>query len=137
MINALIYYTGDFKAVLEQTDAEGNRLFNYAFAPVAEMQGVHLLILNEKDDFDDVEAALEATGDDLIVIGVYDENGQQIVWQEQGKASRNHSLAKYKEALNDIVEEGENPRRPTDEEALSTQVNNIFGWQVRDLQDNE
>ena len=117
--------------VMESVDGEGNKIYPYPYSSVSEMKDGWLLILDDKDQFDALEQALEAEGD-IIIVGTYNRDGSQYEWFS--KPNRNHSLAKYQERLNDVIED-EVPRRPTEAEALDTQVNKIFGWGNRILGD--
>ena len=127
--------------VMESVDEDGTRIYPYPYSPIAEMKDAWLLVLNDKDDFDALEQALEAEGD-LIIIGTYNVDGSQYQWFEQGQANRNHSFAKYKEQLKDVIDYDENgepigSHPPTDEEAENTQVNKVFGWGDRVIEDIE
>ena len=64
--------------------------------------------------------------------------GEQYIWTEPGETSRNHSISKYKSMLRDVVEYDEegveiSRRRPTETEALNTQVNKISGYNDREI----
>jgi len=72
------------------------------------------------------------------MIGSYNLDGSQYIWTAAGETSRNHSISKYKSMLRDVVEydiEGVeiSRRRPTESEALNTQVNKIAGYNDRQL----
>jgi len=74
----------------------------------------------------------------LTIIGSYNMDDSQYIWIAAGETSRNHSINKYKSMLRDKVEydiEGNeiSRRRPTETEALNTQVNKIAGYNDRQL----
>lgn len=132
MINMLLWTEGDFELVLLSENENGERIYPYAYEKAHGMQGsCWMLVLDDKDDFDALEVALEAEGG-LIIIGTYNKDGSQYEWFNQGQANRNHTLAKYHDKLNDVIED-EVARRPTEAEALEIQVNKVFGWGNRIL----
>lgn len=138
MINMLLWTEGDFELVLLSENENGERIYPYAYEKAHGMQGsCWMLVLDDKDDFDALEVALEAEGG-LIIIGTYNKDGSQYEWFNQGKANRNHTLAKYHDKLNDVIDYDENgdpigSHPPTEAEALETQVNKVFGWGNRIL----
>jgi len=139
MIQIIIWSEGDFESVLLSEDAEGNRIFNNQYSAISEMKDAWLLLLNNKDEWDAIEVALEAVGG-MIIVGTYNVDGSQYIWFEQGKAGLNHTLAKYQAQLNDVIDYDDNnepigSHPATEAEALNTQVNKIFGWGNRQLED--
>ena len=140
MINILVWAENGIEQVMAQED-NGVLLFPYPFATVTEMQGnCYMIVLKDKDDWDDLEQAIEDEGGMVIIGTYYTDTGEKYKWFNQGQASRNHSLQKYADKLNDIVEYDEDNieisrRRPTLEESEQTQCNKIFGKPFRNLKD--
>ena len=66
--------------VMESVDENGARIFPYPYPKASEMKDCWVLVLNDKDDFDDLETAIEDTGDDLIIVGTYNQDGSQFEW---------------------------------------------------------
>ena len=140
MVQLLITTEVDMYAIRDSVDGGGALIFDFECAEVSEMEFGWLLILNDKDDYDDIELAIEAI-DDVQVIGSYDEDGTQIVWGNPTvNADRKHTNAKYHAILKPkqlYDEEGEpDGTIPyTFEEAKVKQVNSILGWVARDIDD--
>jgi hypothetical protein len=96
-------------------------------------------VVIEPTEVTDFEDYLKSAPDKMIFIGSYNSDGSQYVWTEPQELVRNHSINKYKNSLKDIVEYDENgdetsKRRPTENEALNTQVNKVYGWNDRNIQ---
>jgi hypothetical protein len=123
--------------LLISTEANVNTIkeeFNFQCATVSEMENGWLLIINEKDDFDDIEQAIEDEGD-VLIVGSYNMDGSQYTWDNP---NRNHTIQKYhgklkpKKVYNEQTDEyDEIPY--TEEEALNVQVNLIYGQPNRIL----
>jgi len=139
MINLLIdYEDGDvFKEVLDSVDEEGNRLYPHSYSKVSEMDDSWMVVCMP-EDVTILEEGLKLPPLRLVIIGTYNEDGSQYIWTLPQEIQRNHSINKYKTKLKDIKEYDEegnetSSRRPTEAEALNTQVNNIYGWNKRVL----
>ena len=115
---------------------------------IAEQINVPIIVIPETNDSyltliepENVTAFIDALKQPplkLTIIGSYNMDGSQYIWTASGETSRNHSINKYKSMLRDKVEydiEGVeiSRRRPTDAEALNTQVNKIAGYNDRQL----
>ena len=95
--------------------------------------------LIEPEAVTSLENALQQPPLKMIVAGSFNEDGTQYIWTEPTEINRNHSINKYKNKLKDVVEYDENGdevsrRRPTELEALNTQVNKVYGWNNRTLE---
>lgn len=141
MINLILWVENPdtMTTVMESVDENVARIYPYPYSPISKMKDAWLLILNDKDDFDDLEQALEEEGD-IIIIGTYNMDGSQYQWFN--KPNNNHSFAKYKEQLKDVIDYDENgepigSHPPSDEDAENTQVNKVFGWGDRVIEDIE
>ena len=131
MIQLIVNYEDDtvFRIVLGG--------LKHQFAVVTEMVDTYLVLL-EVDEVDALEDALKQPPLKMDYVGTYNVDGTQYVWTDPQTIQRNHSINKYKNTLNDIVEYDENGeeinrRRPTESEALNTQVNKIAGYNDRIL----
>jgi len=151
MIQLIISTEVDVNAIQEQEfirivdvigfDEEGNEIvipteqkYRFQCSPITEMVNGWLLLVNEPDDFDDIELAIEGLGD-VQTVGAYNFDGSQYIY---GKASRNHTIAKYhgklkpKKVFNeqgDLISE----IAYTLAEAPSVHVNKYMGWADRQL----
>ena len=127
MIQLLISTEVNVKEVM---NTEG---FNFQCATVSEMVNGWLILINEKDDFDAIEEAIEELGD-VDIVGTYNMDGTHFQWVNPN-SNRNHSLTKYTNKLKPkIVDEEEIPY--TEEEALEKQVNLVYGYPNRILADD-
>ena len=130
----LIFEYGDeqtVKVIAEQPQ------INVPIIVIPEMIDSYLTLI-EPENVTAFIAALKQPPLKLTIIGSYNMDGSQYLWTEAGETSRNHSISKYKSMLRDKVEydiEGVeiSRRRPTDAEALNTQVNKIAGYNDRQL----
>ena len=108
--------------------------FNFQCATVSEMVNGWLLLINEKDDFDDIEQAIEELGD-VLIVGSYNMDGTQYEWN---KPKRNHTIQKYhgklkpKKVYNEQTEEYDEVPY-TELEAVNVQVNLVYGHPKRIL----
>ena len=110
---------------------------NYTYNPVliGAMLPNTYLILTDEDSVDYLESLVLAQGE-LKYIGCWNNDGSIFNWEAE--THRNYSLEKYHNQLSDIVEYNENGeeisrRRPTETEALNTQVSKISGCANRVL----
>mgnify|MGYP000197155714 FL=1 len=129
-----------FEEVLNSVDADSLRVFNFPYVKISEMNDSWLVIC-EPDDVTDLETALKLPPLRMNIIGTYNMDGTQYIWTEPKEIQRNHSINKYKSKLKDKItydEDGNetNSRRPTESEALETQVNLIYGFPKRVLTSN-
>ena len=88
MINILFQYTGN---VYEAIPGYETNLFR-----ADDIVNGWCLVLDNPDDFDQIELDLEASGD-VFVIGTYNEDGSQYIWGNE--VSRNHTPEKYVNGL--------------------------------------
>ena len=131
-----IFYTYDNETVLREVAEE----FNVPAIDVPEMLvgAYHTLI--EDTEVTAFEDALKQPPLKMEFIGSYNNDGSQYIWVEPTEKQRNHSINKYKGKLNDVIEYDEDgnetgSHRPTEAEALNTQVNKILGQTDRILED--
>ena len=115
-------------------DDENNGLPTFQCANISEVVDGWLILINEPDDWDYIEEAIEAI-DDVHIVGSYNMDGTQYLY---GNANRNHTITKYKNKLHpkrvydengDLVSE----IPYTESEALNKQVNLIAGHNNRIL----
>jgi len=111
--------------------------FNIPVIVIPEMENAYLTLI-EPEKVTAFIAALKLPPLRFTMIGSYNMDGSQYIWIASGETSRNHSINKYKSMLRDKVEydaEGVeiSRRRPTESEALNTQVNKIAGYNDRQL----
>ena len=111
--------------------------FDIPVIVIPEMKDAYLTLI-EPGKVTEFIAALKKPPLRFTMIGSYNMDGSQYIWTASGETSRNHSISKYKSMLRDKVEydaEGVeiSRRRPTTAEALNTQVNNIAGYNDRQL----
>jgi len=113
-------------------DAENGLTFQAS--TVTELENGWLLLINEPDDWDDIETAIEAI-DDVQVIGSYNEDGTQYIY---GNPNRNHTIEKYhgklkpKKVFNEQTQQFDDVPY-TLGEAVDVQVNKVYGWNNRTL----
>ena len=112
-------------------------VFNLPVIVIPEMKDAYLTLI-EPENVTAFIAALKQPPLRFTMIGSYYLSGEQYIWIAAGETSRNHSINKYKSMLRDKIEydiEGVeiSRRRPTDAEALNTQVNKIAGYNDRQL----
>lgn len=132
MINILLRFDGDMASI-----AEAN---NFQYTSVPEMTGnTYNLLLQDPDDFDAIEIALEAVTD-IFMIGAYNEDGSQYIYGGNAakKAKRNHNITKYTAILKnkltfDVSGNTISDIPYTESEALNKQVNKWYGWGDRTL----
>ena len=111
--------------------------FNLPIIVIPEMENAYLTLI-EPEKVTEFIDALKLPPLRFTMIGSYLMTGEQYIWTEPKETSRNHSISKYKSMLRDKVEydiEGVeiSRRRPTDAEALNTQVNKIAGYNDREI----
>jgi len=128
----LIFEYGD-----EQTVKVIAEQINVPIIVIPEMNDSYLTLI-DPENVNAFIAALKQPPLKLTIIGSYNMDGSQYIWIAAGETSRNHSISKYKSMLRDKVEydiEGVeiSRRRPTETEALNTQVNKIAGYNDRQL----
>jgi len=116
---------------------ENPSVFNLPVIVIPEMEDAYLTLI-EPENVTEFITALKQPPLRFTMIGSYNIDGSQYIWTAAGETSRNHSINKYKSMLRDKVEydsEGVeiSRRRPTDAEALNTQVNKIAGYNDRQL----
>ena len=136
MVNLILNTQVDIKALWNAQHEEGTtQLFSHQPTPIQEMvDGSWLLILNDKDEFDAIELAIELQGD-VQIIGTYNMDGTQYRWS---KPKRNHTIHKYHLKLNqhpvwnETTQEYEDVDY-TEAEAANVQVLQIYGWGNRVL----
>ena len=135
----LIFEYGD-EAVLREIaigTEENPSVFNLPIIVIPEMKDAYLTLI-ELEKVTEFITALKQPPLKLTIIGSYNMDGSQYIWTESGETSRNHSINKYKSMLRDKIEydiEGVeiSRRRPTEAEALNTQVNKIAGYNDRQI----
>jgi len=135
LITILYEYTDE--AILREV-AQGSNEFNVPTIPISEMLPNIWNTLIESTMVSAFEDALKQAPLKMTFIGSYNQDGSQFIWTEPTETSRNHSINKYKNKLKDVIEYDENgepinSHRPSDEEALNTQVNKIYGLSDRVL----
>jgi len=116
---------------------ENPSVFNLPVIVIPEMENAYLTLI-EPEKVTEFITALKKPPLRFTMIGSYYLSGEQYIWTEPGETSRNHSINKYKSMLRDKIEydiEGVeiSRRRPTETEALNTQVNKIAGYNDRQL----
>ena len=116
---------------------ENPSVFNLPVIVIPELENAYLTLI-EPEKVTEFITALKKPPLRFNMIGSYNMDGSQYIWTESGETSRNHSINKYKSMLRDKIEydiEGVeiSRRRPTDAEALNTQVNKIAGYNDRQL----
>ena len=116
---------------------ENPSVFNLPVIVIPEMKDAYLTLI-EPEQVTAFIAALKQPPLRFTMIGSYYLSGEQYIWTKAGETSRNHSISKYKSMLRDVITydtEGTeiSRRRPTDAEALNTQVNKIAGYNDRQL----
>lgn len=131
MINILLTWAGDWVALLENNDFP----FNVTATEIPEMiDNTYMVLLNQADDFDALELAMESVND-VFVIGTYNMDGSHYIW---GNGNRNHSTPKYHGKLKNKKEYDSQGNvvvdTPyTEEESKSVQVCRFMGWNERKL----
>lgn len=130
----------DFIQIMESKNQDNIKVFPYPYIKIPEMNDAWLVLL-QPEQVTDLETALKLPPLRMNIIGTYNKDGTQYIWTETGEIQRNHSINKYKNQLKDIViydQQGNelNRRRPTEIEALNTQVNKIYGWNDRIITEN-
>ena len=140
LISILYEYTDE--AILREVaqGAEENpSVFNVPTISVSEMleNAWHTLI--ESSEVTAFELALKQPPLKMTFIGSYNQDGSQYIWTEPTEIQRNHSINSYKNKLKDVIDYDENgepigSHRPSEAEALATQVNLIFGQDNRILE---
>ena len=134
MIQLLISTEVNIFDIRDSVDVDEKLIFNFQCATVSEMENGWLLLINEKDDFDDIEQAIEDEGD-VLIVGSYNMNGTQYEWNN---SNRNHTIQKYhgklkpKKVYNEQTEEYDEVPY-TELEAVNVQVNLIYGHPNREL----
>lgn len=129
MIQILISWQGDWELI----DAPYN-----SHITVSEVVNGWLILLNEPDEFDELETQLEEQND-VFIIGSYNMDGSQYTYGNPKKnEKRKHTITKYSQKLHpkkvyndsgELVSE-----TPYDETtALNKQVNLIYGHNKRIL----
>lgn len=111
--------------------------FGFQLTRVTEMiDNTYLILINDKDDFDAIELAIEEVGD-VDIVGSYNMDGTQFQWINPN-SNRNHSITKYtgklkpKQVWNETTEQyDEVPYNETT--ALDKQINLIYGYPQRQL----
>lgn len=132
MINLLLHWIGDWNDLFE----DNNFGFYISTASVNEMkENVWMVGLQDADDFDALELAMESVNN-VLVIGTYNKDGTQYLWGTE--VSRNHTIQKYHAQLNNRKEYDEDGNVTVDvpytqAEALTVQVNKFYGWTDRIL----
>ena len=112
MIQLILNWDGDWETIVSPYHAK---------AIINEMvENTYLVLLNEPDDFDALETEMELQ-EDVFVVGSYNMDGTQYTY---GNINRNHTISKYTLKLRGSL---------TESEALSTQVNKIYGQPNRIL----
>ena len=116
---------------------ENPSVFNIPVIVIPEMKDAYLTLIEPKKVTEFI-TALKKPPLRFTMIGSYNMDGSQYIWTAAGETSRNHSISKYKSMLRDKVtydSEGVeiSRRRPTESEALNTQVNKIAGYNDRQL----
>ena len=112
--------------------------FNVPVINVPEMAINVFHTLIDSDKVNEFESALKLAPYKLTFIGTFKQSGEPFIWTEQTEKSRNHSISRYKSMLRDVIEYDEegveiSRRRPSEAEALNTQVNKIAGYNDRQL----
>jgi len=88
-----------------------------------------------------LEEYLNNETDTVHYVGCWNLDGSHYIWEGEENTHRNYSLAKYTDILKDIIildDDNEpigEPRRPNEEEVLSSKVTSIQGAGNRDLTD--
>lgn len=132
-IQMIVSWDGDWEQI-DKTETPYN-----TYVAIPEMlDNTYLILLDQPDDFDALESAMEAQID-LFVIGTYKEDGSQYLWGTE--VSRNHIITKYKDKLRNRITYDEDGNIITEEsytetEALNKQVNLIVGHPNRILNNN-
>ena len=116
---------------------ENPSVFNLPVIVIPEMENAYLTLI-EPEKVTEFIAALKQPPLRFTMIGSYNMDGSQYIWTEQTEKSRNHSISRYKSMLRDVIEYDEegveiSRRRPSEAEALNTQVNKIAGYNDRQL----
>jgi hypothetical protein len=132
MINIILEWIGDWELLINNNVLP----FYVTITEVIEMtDNVYMIGLQQPDDFDALELAMEAQ-EDVFVIGTYNMDGSQYLWGNE--VSRNHTKAKYHSKLRNKKEYDQDGNLVVDEpytllEAESVQVNKFYGWNDRVL----
>ena len=134
MIQLIINTEVNVKALMELED---NGLAKFQCATIPEMDNGWLILINEKDDFDAIEQAIEDLGD-VEIVGSYNMDGSQFIWINPN-SNRNHTITKYKNKLNPKEVWNEQSQDYdyipyTEITALEKQVNLVYGHPKRNLE---
>ena len=110
--------------------------FNIPFISVPEMKDDCYLTIIDSEEVTNLQEDLNTPLATMNYIGSYYMDGVQFIWTEPTELDRNHSMIKYKAALDNIVIFDDNnniivDRRPTMLEAEHTQVTLIAGYPDR------
>lgn len=132
MINLIVHWIGDWNELFS------NNMFDFYISTTAAIEmkpNVWIVGLQQPDDFDDLELAMENVND-VLVIGTYNFDGTQYLWGNE--VSRNHTIQKYHAQLNNKKKYDEDGNLTVDEpytesEAKNVQVNKFYGWENRQL----
>ncbi len=128
MIQIIAHWQGDWDLIDKEVTPYHTHI------PISEMIDGWLILLNEKDELDALEEAMEEQGD-ISITGAFNMDGSVFLY---GNGKRDYTITKYKDKLHpkrvydengDLV--SETPY--TEEEALDKQVNLIAGHQERIL----
>ena len=128
MIQIIAHWQGDWSLIDKEVTPYHTRI------PVSEMIDGVLILLNEKDELDALEEAMEEQGD-ISITGAFNMDGTVFLY---GNGKKDYTIKKYKNKLNPkrvYDEDGklvsETPY--TESEALNKQVNLIAGHPNRIL----
>jgi len=140
-ISILYEYTDEtiLREVAQGTE-ENPSVFNVPVIPISEMLSNSYHTIIDSELVTAFEDALKQPPLKMVFIGSYHTSGSKFIWTKPTETSRNHSINKYKNKLKDIIDYDEDgvpigSHRPSDSEAINTQVNLIAGWKGRNLND--
>ena len=129
MTQILLHWSGDWELIDKELTPYHTHI------AISEMiENSYLVLLEEPDHLDALETAMEDQTD-VTITGAFKMDGSVYLY---GNGKKDYTKTKYRGKLKDIVEyddngEEVNRRRPTETEAVNTQVNLIAGHPQRKL----
>ena len=129
MIQILLHWTGDWSLIDKELTP-----YNTHVAIPEMVEGSYLVLLDEPDELDALETAMEDQTD-VTITGAFNMDGSVYLY---GNGVRDYTLTKYRGKLKDVIEYDENgevigSHAPSEVEALNTQCNLIAGYPNRVL----
>ena len=144
MINIIVHIKGkaNLLEIMALTNPNGNLKFPNGYFEIPEMIKCYSIVLPGKTRVKAFRRALREIAPQSEFIGAFKRDGSPCKWlQGEEEEDANFLISKYskhlrKKQIRDEQGEVTSEVDYTEEEAKSIQVNNIFGWGKRILDDN-